>query len=173
VYAVPTVALGTVLVVMLKLEPGFETPIVYSWIAVFSGDEESCTWTVKVKLPVFEAEPEISPVALVRDSPAGRVPELRLQRYGALPPEAVRVAWYVACCCAADKLAVVMFRDADCAWKLLPEPVRAQPDKLKVKQSRVPMAASTPPHGRPLCHPRALGGVPICNFKNACALVPI
>lgn len=80
-YPVPTVAPGILLVVMLTLdpEPEPETESVYLCEAFLTGEEESWAWTVKGKLPDCVAVPEITPVELVRNSPVGRDPELRLQ----------------------------------------------------------------------------------------------
>jgi hypothetical protein len=49
---------------------------------------------VKLKLPDAVGVPEITPVALLRESPAGIEPAVIDQEYGAFPPLAARVAEY-------------------------------------------------------------------------------
>jgi hypothetical protein len=52
----------------------------------------SVTLTVKVLVPVPVGVPEITPVVEARASPAGNVPEVTDQVYGAVPPVATTVA---------------------------------------------------------------------------------
>ena len=54
---------------------------------------ESATWTLKFVVPVVVGVPLIVPSEL-RVSPAGRLPEARVQVYGFTPPVAVSVAEY-------------------------------------------------------------------------------
>ena len=57
------------------------------------GFDESITRTVKREVSDVVAVPEITPEA-VRVNPAGRLPASRDQRYGAVPPLALRVDEY-------------------------------------------------------------------------------
>jgi hypothetical protein len=66
-----------------------------AFVAVCAGADESFTWMLKEKLPDCVGLPEIVPDEATSDTPGGKLPELRLQLYGGVPPEAVSVAWYV------------------------------------------------------------------------------
>jgi hypothetical protein len=48
-------------------------------VAASLGLPESCTCTVKVEVPEAEGVPEIMPVLLLNESPAGRVPLLMVK----------------------------------------------------------------------------------------------
>jgi hypothetical protein len=60
-------------------------------VAVFEtvGVSESVTCTVKLAVPVPVGVPLITPVDGLRVRPAGRLPAIIDQEYGALPPVAV------------------------------------------------------------------------------------
>jgi hypothetical protein len=63
-------------------------------VAVWAvGVEESVTFTPKLAPPEVVGVPEITPLD-ERLRPAGREPELSVQAYGGVPPEAARVAEY-------------------------------------------------------------------------------
>jgi hypothetical protein len=51
-----------------------------------AGLDESATATVKDAVPLAVGVPEIRPVDVFRLSPAGRLPEIKDQLYGAVPP---------------------------------------------------------------------------------------
>ena len=68
-YGVPTMPLGSAVVVMNKVS----TAIVKDCVAVCAGVEESVTVAVKVKLPAPEGVPLRIPVVL-NAKPGGRVP---------------------------------------------------------------------------------------------------
>jgi hypothetical protein len=57
-------------------------------VVVWAGAEESFTWTPKEKLPDCVGLQEIAPGEAASDVPDGKLPELRLQEYGGVPPEA-------------------------------------------------------------------------------------
>lgn len=61
-------------------------------VVVWTGVEESFTSMSREKLPDCVGLPEIAPDEAESDSPAGKLPELRLQEYGAVPPEAASEA---------------------------------------------------------------------------------
>jgi hypothetical protein len=77
--------------VVVVIDGGPKTVMVSDWVAVpFVGLAESVTLTVNVwEVLVAVGVPEIHPSGL-RVSPAGSVPESRVQTYGVLPPEANR-----------------------------------------------------------------------------------
>lgn len=54
------------------------------------GVAESVAWTVKLEVPAAVGDPEITPAPL-NASPAGRVPEVTVHVYGAVPFDAVKV----------------------------------------------------------------------------------
>jgi hypothetical protein len=56
---------------------------------VFEVAVESVTWMVRLELPEVVGVPAISPVDVLRDNPAGRLPLAIDQVYGAVPPPAV------------------------------------------------------------------------------------
>ena len=59
-------------------------------VAILAGVEESVTVTVKLEVPAAVGVPEITPAPLnVR--PAGSVPDVTAQVYGAVPEEAANV----------------------------------------------------------------------------------
>jgi hypothetical protein len=60
-------------------------------VAVFAGEDESATCTVKEEFPACVGIPLIVPLA-ARVKPVGNVPEVMDQLYGAVPPVAVNVA---------------------------------------------------------------------------------
>jgi hypothetical protein len=60
------------------------------WLAVWGGVELSATCAVKGKVPAVVGVPEIAPVAVFNDSPAGR-PEAMFQVRVPVPPAAVKV----------------------------------------------------------------------------------
>jgi len=60
----------------------------YDWLAFFTGELESATCAVIVKLPDFVGDPEICPVAATSVKPAGNDPEVKDHRYGMVPPVA-------------------------------------------------------------------------------------
>lgn len=57
---------------------------------VWAGFDASLTVTVIGKLPFAVGVPEMRPVLAARLSPAGRLPEVIDQTYGAVPPVAAR-----------------------------------------------------------------------------------
>ena len=57
---------------------------------VWAGLDASLTVTVMGKLPFAVGVPEMRPVLAARLSPAGRLPEVIDQLYGAVPPVAAR-----------------------------------------------------------------------------------
>ena len=63
-------------------------------LAVFFGDSESVTVTMKFVVPVNVplGVPEITPVAAFKLRPAGRLPVVTAQLYGVIPPVACN-AW--------------------------------------------------------------------------------
>ena len=63
-----------------------------AWVAL--ADVASVTEVVKLKVPVCEVVPEITPLLLSRESPWGRVPVVICHWYGAEPPVASRLALY-------------------------------------------------------------------------------
>ena len=75
----------------MHAEADVVTGSVSAAVAAFGGVLESVTFTVKVDVPVAAADPVIAPEAL-NVNPLGRVPEARLQVYGAVPPAAERLA---------------------------------------------------------------------------------
>ena len=62
-------------------------------VAVSGGLAASATCTVKLKFPPAVGIPEIDPSAFT-SSPGGRVPPLKVQLYGVIPPDACSVALY-------------------------------------------------------------------------------
>ena len=68
------------------------TVMLNDFVAVCGVDEESLVWTVKEVVPDCVGVPLIWPVEAVRLSPVGKDPELIDHEYGAVPPEAVKVA---------------------------------------------------------------------------------
>ena len=60
-------------------------------VLVCTGLDESATEKVKLLVPLAVGFPEITPVDAARLSPAGRVPEVRDQVYGLVPPVAFSV----------------------------------------------------------------------------------
>jgi len=59
---------------------------------VWTGLEESVTFTVTVTVAAAVGVPEMTPVLVAIVNPVGRVPEVMDQLYGVAPPVAVRVA---------------------------------------------------------------------------------
>lgn len=64
-------------------------------VAELAGDEESDTCTVKLDVPAVVGVPVIAPLVAFKLKPAGKVPVVIFQLYGAIPPVAVNVALYI------------------------------------------------------------------------------
>ena len=91
-YVVPTCPEGIEVVVICTGATAAAIVILNDFEAVCGVDEESLTWTVKEVIPACVGVPLIWPVEAVRLRPAGKDPELMDHEYGAVPPEAVKVA---------------------------------------------------------------------------------
>jgi len=76
-------------------------------LALAFGEEESWTVTVNVAEPTAVGTPESAP-AVLSVKPAGRVPDETLQVYGAVPPDAVKLAEYEVLTMPLGSTAVVM-----------------------------------------------------------------
>lgn len=76
------------------------------WVAVFFGEDESATWTVKLNCPVCDVVPESMPL-LCRVMLVGNVPDESDHVYGVVPPEACSVLEYAVPAVAADNDVVV------------------------------------------------------------------
>ncbi len=77
---------------MVNGVPAAATVSENDWGAVCAvGVAESVTVMVKVDVAAVVGVPVITPAVLM-DSPAGRVPEVTAQVYGAVPPLAARVS---------------------------------------------------------------------------------
>jgi hypothetical protein len=63
-----------------------------AFVALFTGELESVTWTMKLLLPFVVGVPVIVPALAFSDKPACRLPVLIDQIYGVVPPVAARVA---------------------------------------------------------------------------------
>jgi hypothetical protein len=83
-----------------------------AWSSVSGVPWESVTLTVKLDVPVAEGVPEIVPVELPRDNPAGSEPLITDQLYGVMPPVAARVWLYAAPSTPFGTLVVVITRSA-------------------------------------------------------------
>ncbi len=70
---------------------GLATKILNPCVAVFGGDEESVTLTVKENVPVCVGDPEIAP-APDRDNPGASEPPEMDHEYGVVPPVATNDA---------------------------------------------------------------------------------
>lgn len=81
-YATPTVPTGKAVVLIVGAE--LEMTIDSGGGVVSVRDKESATCGVKLKVPVAEGVPEISPVEVLRLSPVGSVP-VTLHVKGAVP----------------------------------------------------------------------------------------
>jgi spore coat protein U-like protein len=92
-YEEPLVASGTEEVVTETGATEAAIVKVSALLALAFGEEESSTVTVNAAEPTATGTPESLP-ALVKLKPAGRVPDETLQVYGAVPPEAAKVAEY-------------------------------------------------------------------------------
>jgi hypothetical protein len=57
-------------------------------LAVAGGVSESVTFTVKFAMPAPAGTPVIAPVLLFKLKPCGKLPLVRLQLYGVIPPVA-------------------------------------------------------------------------------------
>jgi hypothetical protein len=79
---------------------------------VFVAPLSSVTWTVKLLVPAVVGVPEITPVAGLRLSPAGRLPTVIAHAYGVLPPAAASVWLYAVFAVACAKLLVVTLNPA-------------------------------------------------------------
>ena len=90
-YAVPTVPLGVVTVLMTTPFCGF-TLREKAACAVCCGVDESETCTVKLNWPEAVGVPLITPVVLDNDNPAVNGPETTLKLNGAAPPVTFKVA---------------------------------------------------------------------------------
>jgi hypothetical protein len=62
-------------------------------VAVSGGLAASATCTVKLKFPPAVGDPEIDPSPFTL-SPGGRVPPVKVQLYGVIPPDACSIALY-------------------------------------------------------------------------------
>lgn len=89
-YAVPAVPEGSVAVIVNAGGAAAATTIERLTDLVCAGLPASVTVAVKLVVPVAVGAPEISPVAGVRASPAGRLPVVMDQAYGVVPPLACR-----------------------------------------------------------------------------------
>jgi hypothetical protein len=95
VYAVPTCAEGTELVVICTGVTAAATVTLNAFVAVCAvGTVESVTLAAKVNVPAAVGVPEIVPLAAASVRPAGNAPELMLQLYGVVPPLACNVVVY-------------------------------------------------------------------------------
>jgi hypothetical protein len=94
-YAVPVVPFGRVVVVIAKAD-WLTTERFIDCVAVCCGELESATCRAKDAFPACVGMPLIRPVAS-SDKPAGRLPDLSAQEYGAVPPAAVTEAEYLLC----------------------------------------------------------------------------
>ncbi|CAB4595631.1 unannotated protein [freshwater metagenome] len=83
------------------------TESVSTWVSV--APTESVTWKVSdTGLPVAAVGvPEMTPVPEFNDRPAGKDPAVRVNVYGATPPEAASVVEYATLRAASGKLALV------------------------------------------------------------------
>lgn len=98
-YELPCVPFGRELVVTVKGVLAAATVMLRLLVAVCAaGEVESVTFTVKLNVPDAVGVPEIVPVEAVKLRPVARVPELMLQLYGVVPPEAASVALYAVPC---------------------------------------------------------------------------
>ncbi len=77
-------------------------------VAVAAVPCESVTVAAKLEGPALVGLPEITPVLALRVNPAGRLPELMLQVYGASPPAAASVCEYAVLTLPPGRVAVVM-----------------------------------------------------------------
>ncbi len=105
-YAVPVVPEGILEVVNNSVDGG-AAMLMLSW-ALLACPLLSATCTVMAKNPLAVGVPLITPVAEVSDKPAGRLPAVMLQVYGAMPPLAVNVALYACPAVPEGKLVVVI-----------------------------------------------------------------
>jgi hypothetical protein len=95
VYAVPTCAEGTELVVICTGVTAAATVTLNAFVAVCAvGTVESVTLAVKLNDPAVVGVPEIVPLAAASVRPGGNAPELMLQLYGVVPPLACNVVVY-------------------------------------------------------------------------------
>jgi hypothetical protein len=93
-YAVPTVPEGTELVEIVTGVTTAATVSVNDVVAVCAvGIVESVTFAVNVNEPPAVGVPEIVP-AVDRVKPAGKAPELMVQLYGVVPPDATSAVEY-------------------------------------------------------------------------------
>ena len=87
-YAVATVPVGNVVVVMLN---GGLIVMLSPWVLVCGGLLESVAATVKLDVPAVVGEPVIAPVPL-KFNPGGKLPWARLQVIVPVPPALCSVA---------------------------------------------------------------------------------
>jgi hypothetical protein len=88
---VPCWPFANEVVVMLTGIAAAATAMLSDCVAVSAaGVLESVTMAVKLNDPVVVGVPEIVPLAVASVRPAGSVPALTLQLYGAVPPVAVK-----------------------------------------------------------------------------------
>ena len=80
------------MLVLMANGAGAATVMLRLAVVVAGVDCESVTCTVKLEVPDVVGVPVIAPVLALRLSPAGRLPVVRLQVYGAMPPFAASVA---------------------------------------------------------------------------------
>jgi hypothetical protein len=80
-YGTETWAPGREFVVITRVFDGavVDTAMFNAWVALWSGEEESTTFAVKLKLPDWVGVPEILPADVVKVRPAGSLPEAMLQ----------------------------------------------------------------------------------------------
>jgi hypothetical protein len=94
VYAVPTCPAGMVPVVICSVGAAAEIVSENAFVAVWAvGVVESVTFAVTVNEPDAVGVPAIVPEA-DKVMPAGRAPELMLQLYGVVPPDAASEVEY-------------------------------------------------------------------------------
>jgi hypothetical protein len=92
---VPCWPFANEVVVMLTGIAAAATAMLSDCVAVSAaGVLESVTMAVKLNDPAVVGVPEIVPLAVASVRPAGSVPALTLQLYGAVPPVAVKVREY-------------------------------------------------------------------------------
>jgi hypothetical protein len=92
-YAVPTVPLGNS-DAPKTIAAGLAMPIVYATLLVSAGEPESVSFTVKLELAAAVGVPEMIPVPVPRDNPAGSDPVANDHVYGEIPPAPASVTAY-------------------------------------------------------------------------------
>ena len=89
---IPAGIAGLAGVTVIEVRVAAATVILKPLVAVCGDPAESVTCAVKLEVPIAVGVPEMTPVALVSDSPAGSEPLDIDQLYGGVPPLAARVA---------------------------------------------------------------------------------